>query len=115
MSKERQYGEKDLSPAIVAYKRRVERALQNLENLDLLYDRLMVDDYDLVWVRITFRPDKEESILIVLKALGPDGAPMIAFVGSASPVLALAKVVQHAAEGKLRWRADDYAGPNGVA
>lgn len=52
----------------------------------------------------------EGDCMLVIKAVMPAG-PCVAFVGASDLGSALMKAVREARRDKLRWRADQYAGP----
>ena len=57
---------------------------------------------------LSFKMGEFDSLLVI-KASSAEG-PQVAFVGAGTPPLALLKAEKAVREGKLRWRADTWAG-----
>ncbi len=113
---DKSYGEKDVPPRVQRYLRRVEKALEEIEGLDDLGERLERQDRDIVWVKLMWRAGPSGEMLLMVKVLGTDGGPEIAYVGDESVLMVLAKLMREVRNGSLKWQQDkfhDYAGNEG--
>lgn len=102
------YENKGLPAGAVAYMRRLEKAHSRLDVLDSWSVKLAQMDYELHGLNILFKPASDAQTLIVIKAFGPDGGPVVAFVGSDSLLLALDKAFRESIAGELGWKHDEF-------
>ena len=102
------YSDKDLPRWLAAHMRRVQRAVASLEHLDNLVDVMEQDGYDLLGFSVKLGHGGGDSVLVTVRATGPDGGPLVGFCGAATPVLALAKLVKEIRSDEWKWRHDEY-------
>ena len=102
------YETKGLPARVQRYLRRVERALQDIELLEHLGEKLEAADRELLWVKITWQGGANGPVLILVKTLGPDGGAEVGFVGDESPIMALVKLVKEVDSDRIKWRTDQY-------
>jgi hypothetical protein len=99
---------KDLPASAVAYMKRWERAVADLELLDTWVDKVANQGHDITGFNVRAGGQGTDAALVMVKALGPDGTPEILFVGAESIVLAISKAIRLTLSGEARWKVDEF-------
>lgn len=100
--------DKDMPSWLAKYRRRQERAAQELVFLDDLADALQMIDITLEGFSVRLNPRGSDSVLCTVRALGPSGDPMVCFVGAETVVLTLAKMLKTTRSEEAGWKIDEY-------
>jgi hypothetical protein len=68
-----------------------------------------IGGYDILGLSIRGPKEPGDDVLITVRALAPDGSPVVGFHGSPSLDEAFVGLVNRLENGNLRWKADTWA------
>ncbi len=91
------------------YGARVEGMVKGLMHLDHILSNSWSGSVDLTSIKMKLPSDERTETLIILLGTDGEGTPVVAFHSGLGAAEALAGALTRMANGKLKWRIDEYA------